>query len=91
MLTKERIQQSFDRLMEVMAPIAKHADHQATRRCPYKNKNNRCTAKFGCRNQRKPEDDGLLHCASDDKCYDNKYLTGTTTTTGKLSYVACSI
>ena len=67
MLTKERIQQSFDRLMEVMAPIAKHADHQATRRCPYKNKNNRCTAKFGCRNQRKPAVDGMLHCASDDK------------------------
>ena len=67
MLTKERIQQSFDRLMEVMAPIAKHADHQATWRCPYKNKNNRCTAKFGCRNQRKPAVDGMLHCASDDK------------------------
>ena len=65
--TQEKYQKLLDKLADIMTPIAHHADHQATFRCPYKNKDDRCTAKFGCRNQRKLEGSSLLHCASDDK------------------------
>ena len=39
----------------MLAPIADHANVQATWRCPYKDRHDRCTAAFGCRNQRRPE------------------------------------
>ena len=64
---QERYKQSLARLAEIMEPMAKHADHQALFRCPYKNRFDRCTAKFGCRNQRKQEVGELMLCASDDK------------------------
>ena len=35
-------------------------------RCPYRNKDDRCTAKFGCRNQRKPKENDLFGCAQKD-------------------------
>jgi hypothetical protein len=41
-----------------------------TKRCPYKDRHGRCTANFGCRNQRKPpvEDDvKQFICGGDDK------------------------
>ena len=38
----------------MLAPIADHANTQATWRCPYKDRHDRCTAAFGCRNQRRP-------------------------------------
>ena len=70
-------QQRLDRLSAVLAPIADHATTQATWRCPYKNRHDRCTAAFGCRNQRRPADEdplfeagadrSLFLCASDDK------------------------
>ena len=63
----ERYKQSLARLAEIMEPMAQHADYQATFRCPYKNRFDRCTAKFGCRNQRKQETGDLMLCASDDK------------------------
>ena len=63
----EQYKKSLEKLAEIMEPMAKHADHQALFRCPYKNKNDRCTAKFGCRNQRKQETGDLMICASDDK------------------------
>ena len=64
---QERYKQSLARLAEIMEPMAKHADVQALSRCPYKNRFDRCTAKFGCRNQRKQETGKLMLCASDDK------------------------
>ena len=61
----------------MLAPIADHANVQATWRCPYKDRHDRCTAAFGCRNQRRPEAgdprfasgaDTLRYlCAGDDK------------------------
>ena len=58
----------IDKLSEIYAGIAAHADEQATYRCPYKNRFDECTAKFGCRNQRKPgSQGGLLRCGGDDK------------------------
>ena len=38
----------------MLATIADHANTQATWRCPYKDRHDRCTAAFGCRNQRRP-------------------------------------
>ena len=56
---------SLERLADIMNPIAKHADVQALFRCPYKNRLDECTAKFGCRNQIKAID--KIHCGGDDK------------------------
>ena len=58
----------LDRIEEIFAGIAGHADVQATYRCPYKNRHDQCTALFGCRNQRQPHQTGeLLLCGSDDQ------------------------
>ncbi len=45
-------------LMEILTGIVEHADRQAAERCPYRNRFDECTAKFSCRNQRPPVDDG---------------------------------
>ena len=71
---QERYKKSLEMLAEIMEPLSDIAMAQSLFRCPYKNKNNRCTAKFGCRNQRsplftniKPEDKGMMICVADDK------------------------
>ena len=57
-----------ERLTAILATMADHAMVQATFRCPYKNRHDECTARFGCRNQRRPRAGGeLLVCGSDDK------------------------
>ena len=57
-----------ERLSTILSAMADHAMVQATFRCPYKNRHDECTAKFGCRNQRRPRPGGsLLTCGSDDK------------------------
>lgn len=44
------------------------AAEQATHRCPYRDRLDRCTARFGCRNQLRPNDPGGLRvCGGDDK------------------------
>ena len=63
----ERYKQSLARLAEIMEPMNDIAMAQSQFRCPYKNRFDRCTAKFGCRNQRKQEAGELMLCASDDK------------------------
>ena len=55
---KEAYKNSLDKLTEVLTGIARHADEQSTYRCPYKNRHDECTAKIGCRNQRKPKTEG---------------------------------
>ena len=70
-------QERLDRLSSVLATIADHADAQAQWRCPYKDRHDRCTAAFGCRNQRRPPagDPRFAHgpdrprflCAGDDR------------------------
>ncbi len=65
---KEAYKNSLDKLTEVLTGVARHADEQSTYRCPYKNRHDECTAKIGCRNQRKPKTEGgLLMCGGDDK------------------------
>ena len=48
---KERFQASMARLWEIYRDIGEVAEEVSTWRCPYKNAQDRCTSKFGCRNQ----------------------------------------
>jgi len=64
---KERYKKSLEMLAEIMEPMSDIAMSQSKFRCPYKNKNDGCTAKFGCRNQRKQETGDLMICVADDK------------------------
>ena len=67
-IAKEEYRKRLDKITELFASMVGHADEQATYRCPYKNRFDQCTAKFGCRNQRKPRVKGkLLMCGGDDK------------------------
>ena len=64
----EEYQKRLDQLSGILSGIAHQANEQALVRCPYKNRDNECTAKFGCRFQRKPAPErALFQCASDDK------------------------
>lgn len=61
-------QERLDRISELFASTMETANELSTRRCPYKNKDDDCTALFGCRNQRKPAvEGGLRRCGGDDK------------------------
>lgn len=62
------VQASFDRLTGIFAEMMVTVAEVSTRRCPYKDRLDQCTAKFGCRNQRRPsEPGGLRRCGGDDK------------------------
>ena len=64
---KTEYEKRLNKITQIFEELVTHADEQATYRCPYKNREGHCTAKFGCRNQRRiAEGTGLL-CASDDK------------------------
>lgn len=64
----EEWQERLDRMTELFTSMIGVADDLSTRRCPYKNRLDQCTAQFGCRNQRKPRAVGELKvCGSDDK------------------------
>ncbi len=65
---KERYRRSMSRLEAIFRDINETANAVSTYRCPYKNAQSRCTAKFGCRNQdrRVPEGE-LFICVGDDK------------------------
>ena len=63
---KERYQKLLDKLAIIMNPMNDVAMAQSKFRCPYRNKDYRCTAKFGCRNQRKPKVNDLLGCNQKD-------------------------
>ena len=71
-------QQRVDRMTELFGSMIVVADELSTRRCPYKNRLDECTAKFGCRNQRKPRAEGELKvCGGDDKLdYRSAWETG---------------
>ncbi len=66
-IDKAEYEKRLNKITQIFEDLVVHADEQATYRCPYKNRYDHCTAKFGCRNQRKiPEGTGLL-CVGDDK------------------------
>ena len=64
----EAYRERLDRITELYSTMMTTVGDLSTRRCPYKNRFDQCTAKFGCRNQRKPDVPGdLKRCAGDDK------------------------
>ena len=50
---KDRYRASIARLHEIFRDISGTVNEVSTWRCPYKNVEDRCTAKFGCRNQQR--------------------------------------
>jgi hypothetical protein len=72
-LDQEAYQRRLDRLTELFDSMMETVDDLSTKRCPYKDRHGRCTATFGCRNQRKPPVDGdrsegeRFICGGDDK------------------------
>jgi hypothetical protein len=70
-LTPDAWRARLDRITDLYSGMMDTAKSLEGRRCPYKNKDDRCTAKFGCRNQRVPPEGkgsgALQPCAGDDK------------------------
>ena len=65
---KERYKASIARLGDIFRSINDTANEVSTWRCPYRNAQDRCTAKFGCRNQDQAVPDGeLFICVGSDK------------------------
>ena len=65
---RERYRRSVSRLAAIFRDINDTANRVSARRCPYKNAQSRCTAKFGCRNQDRAVPAGeRFICKGDDK------------------------
>ena len=64
---KAEYEKRLNKITQIFEGLVVHADVQATYRCPYKNRFDHCTAKFGCRNQRKIDEGTGLLCVGDDK------------------------
>jgi hypothetical protein len=63
-----RNERGLDRLYEILTDLVVRAEQQATHRCPYRNRLDKCTAGFGCRNQvRVAGAQELPACGGDDK------------------------
>ena len=64
---KERYRASMVRLYDIFKDMSDTVTEVSTRRCPYKNVQDRCTAKFGCRNQDRTVPAGELYiCTGSD-------------------------
>jgi hypothetical protein len=77
-LDPDAYQERLDRISAIFGTMMETVEDLTTKRCPYKNKHDRCTAGFGCRNQRKPPVTGeRTICAGDDKIdYRSAWQTG---------------
>ena len=96
-IDKAEYEKRLSKITQIFEELVVHADEQATYRCPYKNRFDHCTAKFGCRNQRKIDEGTGLLCVGDDKLdyrsaweadapdqTADTYGTGTITSDGKV-------
>ena len=64
---KAKLKASMDRLWEIYRQIGQSANLVSKWRCPYKDAQNRCTARFGCRNQSwRAGSEGLPLCTGSD-------------------------
>ena len=54
----------LERLTAILARMVLRAEELSTRRCPYRDRRDRCTAGFGCRNQRRDAAERRV-CAGD--------------------------
>ena len=70
-IDQEKYRKSLGNLESIFRSISDTVSEVSTSRCPYKNVEDRCTAKFGCRNQDKPGTVGKLYLClgSDDLDY----------------------
>ena len=50
------LRKRLDRISEIFGTMASHAEDVSQSRCPYRDRLDRCTALFSCRNQRKAGD-----------------------------------
>ena len=66
-IDKAEYEKRLNKMTKIFEDLVVHADVQSTYRCPYKNRFDHCTAKFGCRNQRKIDEGTGLLCVGDDK------------------------
>ena len=67
-LDQEAYQRRLDRLTSIFDSMMETVEDLSGKRCPYKDRHGRCTASFGCRNQRRPRNPGELEvCGGDDK------------------------
>ena len=66
-IDKAEYEKRLNKITQIFEGLVVHADEQSTYRCPYKNRFDHCTAKFGCRNQRKIDEGTGLLCVVDDK------------------------
>jgi len=71
-------QARLDRISSIFGSMMETVEDLSTKRCPYKNRRDRCTAAFGCRNQRRPPVAGeLMVCGGDDRLdYRRAWETG---------------
>lgn len=84
-IDKAEYEKRLNKITEIFEDLVTHADEQATYRCPYKNRYDQCTAKFGCRNQRKIDEGTGLLCVGDDKLdYRDAWETDATDDTDRL-------
>ena len=66
---RERYRASLARLDAIFRDISDSVNRVSAWRCPYKNVRDRCTAKFGCRNQLRDGEDLPVCTGSDDLDY----------------------
>ena len=66
-IDKAEYEKRLNKITQIFEELVVHADEQSTYRCPYKNRFDHCTAKFGCQNQRKINEGTGLLCVGDDK------------------------
>ena len=64
----EAVRASYERLSAILTDMMATVSELSTHRCPYKDATDHCTARFGCRNQRRPDvPGGPRVCGGDDK------------------------
>ena len=63
----ESYRQRIDRISAIFADIAGRAEAVSKFRCPYRDRLDRCTSKFSCRNQQSVEGKDLSVCTHDGK------------------------
>jgi len=63
-------QKRIDRISEIFSEIVSHAETLSQIRCPYRDRNDHCTAEFRCRNQRAPVAEDSPHGCGHDGNFD---------------------
>ena len=66
-IDRQAVEQRRRRLTRIFAEMVEHAQVQCLVRCPYRDRRDLCTARFGCRNQDRAVPSGeLFICTGSD-------------------------